>query len=172
MSNIHLLVLFVVPAYVIWRHYAAYKSKMQLAERVDAYLGDNANPEILKGIVFKMYQRSMRPFLAFDVMSTMLTTKRDITSTDGLSWKNVVESLEQCKKEEFYKILIGLVFVNVRLAPISHALVGICGVIKQMLKALREDKAAKCEPCKERCNEEPLDIRQKEFAGLIVSKLA
>ncbi|CAH7165204.1 conserved hypothetical protein [Vibrio chagasii] len=161
MNNMMIL-LFVIPTYIVWRHYAAYKAKMVLAKKLDEYLGDDNQPELLKKIVYRMYEDSMNPFLAFQIAFSRAGSEAKRLEEDKLVsklWKRELENLPKEDMDKFYQLVSAGIIVNFKVAPITH--IGM--IVLNSLKAIRNVNYS---------NVKSIPSAEKELAGTYLERLS
>lgn len=160
MSNTMYLILILVPAYIVWRHYAAYKVKLRVAEELDAYLGNEEQPELLKKIAFRMYEDSMNPFLAIQVSlwESSKQTKKGNSDLPASVWKRELNQLSEEQKADFEHLIKSCIVINIKVSPLTHLFMMAVGLLKTVTSPKLDLKE--------------MPLSEKELAGTYLSRFS
>jgi hypothetical protein len=137
MNNLLIIFVILVPLYVYWRFSAALKAKVIVAKKVDDYLESENRPEILKRLVFCLYEDSLKPFIVLQIFFYALFLQKNENDLNlKTQLDSSVNSLPEDNKKEFLELVDSILLVNVRLAPFSYLFVTILLTLYAFIKVI------------------------------------
>ena len=132
MTELHLYIMafFAFLIYSVWRYSSAVSARGELAKELDSYLAKDVN-ETLKFILVGVYEDSLKPWVIWSVMFSSLTVSRkDKKASRGIT--AILREMSEGERKEFFVLAIGLITVNVRLAPLSYLIFAILIAFKTL----------------------------------------
>jgi hypothetical protein len=120
--TVALAIILISAVYVALQRNIATNRKIRAAEAVDAFLGIDDAPEEYKHIVLGAYEDCTNPTLAFEMARYFLFNGR-AQNAQTLDSLKAMEKQHPEYFEEMGKLLVRLVRINVKMAPISYAIV-------------------------------------------------
>lgn len=127
---IYWLVLILTPVYIVWCFKSAYKARESVAEKLDAILANEEINSTLRYVLVSMYQDCFKQTVAikFVLVSLFSSNKRKLNSgvnADNSPFVEELTTLSEEEKENYLSVMLGLIMVNVRYAPLTYFFIGV-----------------------------------------------
>jgi|GEM_PF-4961143 len=136
-------IVLLVPIYVVWCFYSAYQARGRVAPKLDALLSRSDIDDELKHILVAMYQDSFKQFISVRILfwswfggKTQLNSARELEVEGAESLYEAIKALDEDTRKEYVSMVLSLLKVNVRFAPITSIISAIIILVSLMLRII------------------------------------